>query len=336
MKPLVLLQMHVKPPPHWIQDVVKVSKDGVFCTYSELFVAAGATTGAVMIDIDYLQAYRKDLYAKIVKNEKKKRRGGISKIYFDGELETTEIDKMLRVYQLLQSLPSTYKENDALGMSLSILAEHLGTVNTNHAVALQKKRHLSELGGNTNYVMPLQKKICPEQGANFHIQRSGKFTINTGQEFYNGFGHQIADDEDLESMVLPCLHQSTLIQGGDEFQSNYENPQISQVVQASSHGLPIEELEKYKEGNLGHEVLNGLGIQCMEDVNQGSIMIPCLNRQSTENQTQNSRIQPNYENTQNSQAAQGDCHEYTLEDIHAILFDQPDTQFENFANEAFN
>ena len=309
---------------------------------------------------------------------------------------------MLRVYQLLQSLPSTYKENDALGMSLSILAEHLGTVNTNHAVALQKKRHPSELGGNTNYVMPLQKKICPEQGANFHIQRSGKFTINTGQEFYNGFGHQIADDEDLESMVLPCLHQSTLIQGGDEFQSNYENPQISQVVQASSHGLPIEELEKYKEGfyngfghqiaddedlesmvlpclhqstliqggdefqsnyenpqisqvvqasshglpieelekykegNLGHEVLNGLGIQCMEDVNQGSIMIPCLNRQSTENQTQNSRIQPNYENTQNSQAAQGDCHEYTLEDIHAILFDQPDTQFENFANEAFN
>ena len=118
----------MKPPPHWISDVVKISKEGVFCTYSSKYVDSGATSGAVIVDIGFLRKYRADLYKKIMKNDKNRRRGGISRIYFEGRFDTTETDKIVHVYNLLSKIPDDYKQNTNVALALSIMQDHLKNV----------------------------------------------------------------------------------------------------------------------------------------------------------------------------------------------------------------
>lgn len=242
------LQMHVKPPPHWIQDVVKISKDGVFCTYSELFVAAGATTGAVMVDMKYLQAYRTDLYDKLVKNDQIKRRGGISRIYFDGKLETTEIDKMVQVFHLLQNLPMMYKENAEFCMAVSILTDHLKTVNIDRVMDLKKKRNLSDLHGN------------------IHYQKTSKVPKSH-------FAH-VSDREDLESMVLPYLHQSGTA-NHPQNQPNREHEHLARALGCEKNNPEIT--QQFTQDNFNTQIL--------ED--SEPMILPYLHRRNTSNQPQN-------------------------------------------------
>lgn len=240
--------MHVKPPPHWIHEVVKYSKEGVFCTYSESYVEAGSTTGAVMLDIQYLQKYRADLYKKILKNDQSKRRGGISKVYFNGELDTTEIDILLNIQCLLSNIPDAYKENLQIGHALSILNDHLKNVDVDlpciHS-SRKRKRETTEyhmmhmfpptchLGDPANPTGGDNLQCCGVRPAQIKTNGCALFPscTDTSMGHSEDLGHMVPliaghtpgnekpdpltspghNSEDLESMVLPSTDLDSLV-----------------------------------------------------------------------------------------------------------------------------
>ena len=172
--------MHVKPPPHWICEVVKYTKDEAFCTYSESYAQAGSTTGAVMLDIQYLRKYRTDLYKKILRNDQTKRRGGISKMYFNGELDTTETDVLLNVRCLLSNIPDAYKKDAGITQALLILNDHLKNVDADlprFQSSCKRKRYAFE--NHIIHMTPSTFNVGYPENTNHHNEKSDLQFQNT-------------------------------------------------------------------------------------------------------------------------------------------------------------